>query len=126
MIGKNKLKKILIVEDDTEMITLYKDMFKERLDTYEIQTEHNAESALKKLDEETFDLIILDIIMEPLTGDSFYIFTRLDKKINIPVLVVSVLSPDTLKNLEKIDNISFLQKPINEAQLFGKIESILT
>ena len=125
MTNNNKLKKILIVEDDKEMITLYKDMFKDRLDVYEIQVENNAESALKRLDDETFDLIILDIIMEPMTGDSFYIFTRLDKKINTPVLVVSVLSPDTLKNLEKIDNISFLQKPINEDQLFEKIESVL-
>ena len=121
----DKLKKILIVEDDKEMVTLYKDMFKERLDKYEIQVENNAASALKRLDDETFDLIILDIIMEPMTGDSFYIFARLDKKITIPVLVVSVLSPDTLKNLEKIDNISFLQKPIIEEQLFEKIEHIL-
>ena len=125
MVFKNKIKRILIIEDDKEMADLYQDMFKERMNEYDIVIENNAESALARLDNESFDLIILDIIMEPMTGDSFYIFARLDKKIMIPVLVVSVLSPDTLKNLEKIDNISFLQKPVTEEQLFEVIDTIL-
>ncbi|MFC1804433.1 response regulator [Candidatus Omnitrophota bacterium] len=120
-----KAKKILIVEDDRGMQQIYRDMFKERSRNYTIEIKDDAESAIKRLEQEAFDLIILDIIMEPMGGDSFFVYLRRGKMLDVPILVVSVLSPSSLKNLKKIDHVSFLQKPIKEDQLFKRIKEIL-
>ena len=121
-----KVKKILVVEDDREMQELYKYFFRGQENKYSIQLENNAERALEKTKKEKFDLIILDIIMEPMSGDSFFIYLRGDKKNKTtPVLVVSVLRPDTLQELKKINHINFVQKPITKELLMQKLEEIL-
>ena len=121
---KNKVKSILIVEDDKDMQEIYQDMFGDARD-YEVDIVDRAAEALKKLQEINYELIILDIIMEPVTGDSLFIYIRADKKTReTPVLVVSVLSPITMEKLKKINHIDFLQKPISRGQLIEKIEKM--
>ena len=119
------MKKILIVEDDSDMQEIYKAMFAKEMQ-YSIGIIGDAQAALKRLKEEKFDLIILDIIMEPMSGDSFFVHARNEVKVkNIPILVVSILKKDTLNFLETLGNFYYLQKPITKAILLGKIDSIL-
>ena len=120
----NKTKRILIVEDDQEMQQIYRDMFQDKQDRYEIEFGNNAALASRKLEEKTFDLIILDIIMEPVPGDSLFVYIRKTKMITTPILVVSVLSPELLRNLKKINHVDFLKKPIKEEELFERIEKM--
>jgi len=123
---RNRIKNILIVEDDQDMQELYRDFFAERKSDYRIDIEEKANAGLKRITEKPYDLVILDIIMEPIPGDTFYVCTRSYQKTkNIPILIVSVLSPETLANLKRINHVSFLQKPITEEQLFAKVEEIL-
>lgn len=125
MVGvKNKVKQILIVEDDKDMQEIYEDMFGDARG-YKVDIVNKASEALRKLQEKKYNLIILDIIMEPVTGDSLFLYIRADKKTkDIPVLVVSVLSPVTMEKLKKINHIDFLQKPITRGQLIEKIEQM--
>lgn len=119
--------RILIVEDEKDMREIYKDMFSDEKERYEIGIESDAAVALKKLKERTFDLIILDIIMEPMTGDSFFIYVRSDERTkNLPVLVVSVLVPEMSDSLKKVDHVHFLQKPITKEKLLEEIDRILS
>ncbi len=130
------MKNILILEDDKDMQGMYKIFFSDQEKKYTIEIENDATVALKRLKEKPFDLIILDIIMEPMFGDSFFLYLRSDEgTMRIPVLVVSVLSPDTLGRLKKIDNVdavnkpvrlSFLQKPITKQQLLKEIDKMLS
>ena len=123
---KSKVRQILILEDDPEMQDMYKIFFSNRQDKYHVDIENRADYALDKLKERPYDLVILDIIMEPMTGDSFFIYARGDKKTMFtPMLVVTVLNPNTLNLLKRINHVDFLQKPITEEQLFDKIEKIL-
>ncbi|MFH1238922.1 MAG: response regulator [bacterium] len=119
------MKNIMIVEDDKDMQEIYRNIFKDEK-KYEISLIDDATMALRTLKDKTFDLIILDIIMEPMMGDSFFLFIKGDEKTrHIPIIVVSVLSPDTLKQLQKVDNVMILQKPITKAQLLKEVNKIL-
>ena len=123
---QSKLKQILIVEDNFEMQSLYRRMFKDRTDRFEIDIVNEARLAFKKLSERDFDLIILDLIMEPLGGETFYACIRDDlKKRNIQVLVVSVINPDNLEHMKELSHVNFLQKPIQEEELVNTIEGII-
>jgi CheY-like chemotaxis protein len=119
------MKQVLIVEDDKDMQDIYRNMFKDET-KYQVNIIDDATMALRMLKDRKFDLILLDIIMEPMMGDSFFLFLKGDEKTrNIPIIVVSVLGPDTLKQLQKVDNVSILQKPINKEQLFKEINKVV-
>ncbi|MFC1593940.1 response regulator [Candidatus Omnitrophota bacterium] len=123
---KTAVKNILIVEDDYDMRQLYQLFFKGLEDRYVITMEDKAEQALRMLANKHFDLIILDIIMEPLPGDTFFICARSYKKtMFLPILVVSVLSPSVLLNLKKINHAEFIQKPVTQEALMHKIKEMI-
>jgi CheY-like chemotaxis protein len=117
------VKKILIVEDSKEMQEIYKDMFSDEGGRYKIEMASDGVAALRRVREEKFDLIILDIIMEPITGDAFFVYVRNDvKTMDLPIVIVSVLNPLTLEHLKKINHVEFLQKPIRKEELIKVIE----
>ncbi len=121
------MKRIMIVEDSRDMQEIYKDIFSDKAKEYEIELMANAEAAYERVLKGGYDLIILDVIMDSMDGNAFYILLRLqeDKQVkNIPVLVVSVLNPDDLGIFKSSSNVDFLQKPITKQQLFGKIEEL--
>lgn len=123
---KAKAKKILIIEDDTEMHSMYKIFFSGQEDKYVVNIEPLARQALEKTRQGKYDLIILDIIMEPMPGDEFFIHLRDNVKTrNIPVLAVSVLNPTMLEDLKELGHIDFMQKPVTKDELFAKIEKLL-
>ncbi len=124
--SKPKLKQILIVEDNEDMQHMYRMFFSGHEDEYSISIEGDPEQALKMISENEYDLVVLDIIMEPLPGDIIFTCMRAYKKtLFMPVLVVSVLDHEMFEHLKKMKNINFLKKPITEEQLLSKIKEIL-
>lgn len=123
---KAKTKHILIIEDNKDMQEIYKIFFSDQTEKYTIEIIGDSQAALKRLKEEDFDLLILDIIMQPISGDSIYVYLRENlKNRNTPVIVISVLTSGVLKNLKKMNNISIFQKPITKEQLLKEIDEIL-
>ncbi|MFH1552162.1 MAG: response regulator [Candidatus Omnitrophota bacterium] len=119
------MKRILIF-DTEDMQYLYRPMFKGKEDEYEIEFEEKGLAAFKRLKEASPDLVILEILMEPMNGQKFYSLVRSDPEIGkVPILVVSVLSPESLRHLKKFNEIEVLQKPVSEEQLFNKIEKMI-
>lgn len=128
MSAETKRKNILIVEDDEKMQKIYRDMFLAREDRYDIEIVGSGVSAFKKAREKNFDLMILDMIMEGMSGDSLVACMKEYNELSdLPVLLVSVLNPDDddVQFVTEKENTYFLQKPITEEQLFEKIDSIL-
>jgi CheY-like chemotaxis protein len=120
------MKKILIIEDEKGMQEIYRDIFNDEKDKFTFEIVSSGEKGLDRVREKGYDLIILDIIMEPMTGDSFFVHMRSDFEMaDLPVLVVSVISPELLERMKRIDHISFLQKPITKEQLFTEINRVL-
>ena len=82
-------KKILIAEDDQFLNKMYKLHFEDNED-YEVDTVHNGEEALKKIEESAPDLLILDLLMPKMDG--FTVLEKLQGKLDFPVIILTNLS----------------------------------
>lgn len=120
------MKRILVVEDEKNMIEIYKDIFLGTEGLYDITYKENAKEALGLIKAEKFDLIILDVIMESMSGDTLFAHIRGNARTaKLPVIVISVLSLDIFKDKKKIGNTRYLPKPVTREKLLGEIEGIL-
>ena len=113
-------KKILIVEDDVSFHSLYEAIF----DNTNFQTIHayNGNVALAILEEEKPDLLILDMLLDMMTGDTFFLYLKnIPEYADIPVIIASSYPRQKFNNLKKmdpalviLDKISISDELINE------------
>lgn len=59
-------KKVLLVEDEKELLDLYVSLLQQ--EGYDVDNASDGESALKKITDNTYDLILLDIILPKMDG----------------------------------------------------------
>jgi two-component system phosphate regulon response regulator PhoB len=115
--------KILIVEDDRELQELYAAMLEDS--DYQITQAYDGEEGWEKLQEMTPDLILLDIILDEMMGDTLFArIKQTPRHRDVPVIVVSVLSASSrqCRHLLEIDpNTAFLRKPFQKAQLLDMV-----
>lgn len=122
------MKKILIVEDDRNMHEIYRDIFFEIEKKYNIEFAYCVEEAIQKLEKKEFSLVVLDIIMEPVSGEFLYLKLRQDKEFRdkkIPVIIVSVIKRESLMHLKRINNVSIFEKPIKGNRFLKAIETMV-
>jgi len=84
-------KKILIIEDDSFLIDLYKTKLEK--EDFEVEVAESGEKGLEKLKEKDFDLLVLDIVLPKLNG--FEILEKIKEeknKKNLKIIVLSNLS----------------------------------
>jgi two-component system alkaline phosphatase synthesis response regulator PhoP len=98
---KDQTKKtILIVEDDTVIVEMYKEKLKH--EGFRVLTATDGRIALQRV-KENIDLILLDILMPKLNG--FEVLKRLknDKKTSsIPVIVLTNIGSESIDNDKKL------------------------
>lgn len=90
--------RLLMIDDTDENYELVRDFFDK--DLYLIDYERNPLNGIKHAKEKPPDLIILDIIMEPLDG--FGVIKRLqqqEKTRSIPIVIFSVIGDDDITKL---------------------------
>jgi len=84
-------KRILIVEDDSFVMDIYQTKLGQA--GYEVTGAGNGLEALKKMEEGTFDLILLDIIMPYMDGLEVLKKIKADEKNkNLPIILLTNLS----------------------------------
>ncbi len=103
-------KKIMIVEDEKAYHDLYKIMFEGK--GYDIMTVYDGDEAMQVLEQNKPDLIILDMLLDMVTGDTFFLHIKgMPKYADIPVIIISAFSKKQYKNLKKIDpNLVYIEK----------------
>ncbi|MEM7536439.1 MAG: adenylate/guanylate cyclase domain-containing protein [Chloroflexota bacterium] len=117
--------RILIV-DDTELV---REMLTDRLEYqgYGVDSVEDGFTALDRLQEESFDLILLDIMMPGMNG--FQVLERLkaDAKLrDIPVIVISAMDDrDSIVQGISMGADDYLSKPIDNLLLKARISSCL-
>ncbi|MBI3316901.1 MAG: response regulator [Candidatus Omnitrophica bacterium] len=117
-------KKILIVDDDEDLHTLYGLYLQS--ESFQIVRAYNGKQALEMVEKENPDLIVLDMIMPVMDGEEF--FTRLcteKKGLNIPVIIASVNEKIPPKLFELGNIVTTLKKPFTIETLVGKIQEAL-
>ena len=114
------IKELLIIEDDHEMQEFYKDML--RGEPFTVTVASNAEEGIKKAKEKQFNLVILDILMEGITGDRIFALLRKDARYkSIPIIMASALDEQSYRCFQALGNVSFLEKPFNKERLLSEI-----
>ncbi len=106
-------KTIMIVEDEKDFQEIYAMMLEGR--DYKLIYAYDGEEAMPMLEDKKPDLIILDNIMNMVTGDSFFLHLKgYDDLADIPVIIISSSNPQKqLKGLKKIDpNLLYLSKTV--------------
>jgi CheY-like chemotaxis protein len=114
--------RILLVEDDHDLQQIYADMLEG--DDYQMVPAYDGLDALERLEEAGADLIVLDIILDRMMGDDFYMRIKQDARFaGIPVVVVSALPEERCQRLLAVDPTTvFLRKPFRRKELREAIE----
>jgi CheY-like chemotaxis protein len=114
--------RILLVEDDEELQEIYVNML--GFNDYQISQAYDGVDALELLEEAGADLIVLDIILDEMMGDDFYLRLKQDARFSaIPVVVVSALPEERCQHMLGADPMTaFLRKPFRRQQLLEAIE----
>jgi len=117
--------KVLVVDDTPQNVKLLADLLAAK--GYAVTTAADGTAALAKLASETPDLVLLDVMMPGLTGYEVCKRIREDPKTALlPVVLVTALDPqqERVKGIEAGAD-DFLSKPINQAELFARVKSLL-
>jgi CheY-like chemotaxis protein len=119
-------KKILIVEDEPNFHEIYKEIFEGK--DYAIVSAYDGDEALEKVKQEKPDLIITDILMDMVTGDTFFLYLKsMPECADIPVIVISAFSQKCYKGLKEIDpTLVYIEKSkLTEETLLEEVEKKL-
>ncbi|OHB70547.1 response regulator [Candidatus Kuenenia sp.] len=118
------MKDLLIVEDDPEMQEFYRDMLKG--EQFSVTYASDGEEGLKEMKGKKYDLVILDILMENITGDRLFALLRKDKHYKeVPVIMASSLDKQTYQCFQALGKVSFLEKPFTKEMLITEINKYL-
>ncbi len=120
---KWKMKKILIIEDEKNMVTGLKFNLEAR--DYKVIAAYDGESGLKKALNEKPDLVILDIMLPKLNG--YEVCKRLKKALpELPIIMLTAKSQEAeiVIGLE-LGADDYMTKPFSVLELLARIKAML-
>jgi len=121
-------KKILIVEDEPDVVTWLKVLFEEN--GYTTVTANEGASGFEKALSELPDLITLDISMNGESGVKMYgKLGKNDKTKNIPVIMVTAAPHDLSTFMDRMKSkhspAGFFEKPVDAQELVKKVKELI-
>ncbi len=117
-------KTIMIVEDDQNFHDLYSEILEDT--DFRLIHAYDGNEALAKLEDDNKpDLIILDLLLDMMTGDIFLLYLKgMSEYADIPVIVISNFPKRGYKSLRVIEpNLTFFNKTITKEKLIATIET---
>ncbi|WP_406540949.1 response regulator transcription factor [Clostridium ljungdahlii] len=116
------MNKILIVEDDPKINKMVQTLLKKN--EYEVVAAFSGTEALLLLEKESFDLILLDLMLPGLSGEE--ILVKINEQFQIPIICVSA-KDDLNTKLELIRDGAddYITKPFNNEELIVRIGAVL-
>lgn len=115
------MKRILIVEDDNAINELLYDLLNEQYNV----TQAYAGSEAKRLTEtESFDLILLDLMLPGISGEAFIEAFR--RTSEVPIIVLTAKAEvDVLANVLSIGANDYVSKPFNTIEVQARVKAQL-
>jgi DNA-binding response OmpR family regulator len=113
---------VLVVDDEPPIVRLVR--AKLQADGYGVITADRGEAALKLLEDERPDLVILDVMMPGLDG--FETLHRIRMESRLPVIMLTAKSSDRdkVRGLENGAD-DYLAKPFNPDELSARVAAVL-
>ncbi len=115
-------RKILIVEDDQDILTILKEQLK--LDGYEVEGATTGKNALKLFETFAPDLILLDLMLPDIDG--IIVCQQIRKKSNVPIIMLTARDAlqDRIRGLE-VGADDYVIKPFEYLELEARIKACL-
>lgn len=119
MIG---LVKVLLVDDEQRMLDLLELYL--RAHKYKSKKALSAKEALSYIEEETFDIVLIDIMMPEMNG--WDLCRAIRKNSDVPIIMVTAREQkeDIVKGL-KLGADDYITKPFDEEELLARMEALL-
>ena len=115
--------RILIVDDNKHTRRLFKAVLEN--ENYTAFTAENGIDALRVMDEEHIDLVVLDIMMPKMDGYEFTKTLR-ENQNNLPILMVSAKQlPEDKKKGFLVGTDDYMTKPVDEDEMLLRIKALL-
>lgn len=116
------MRKILVVDDDREIANLVSLYLSN--EGFHVVKGHDGWEALKLLEEENVDLIVLDVMMPGLDG--IEVCHKIREKHALPILMLSAKVEDMDKILGLMSGADdYMIKPFNPLELIARVKSLL-
>ncbi len=118
--------KVLVVDDYKTMVRIIRNLLKQ-LNFNNVEEASDGGSALRKLREGNFGLVVSDWNMEPMTGFQLLKEVRADDKLkDLPFIMVTAESKTENVIAAKEAGVSnYIVKPFNAATLKSKLSGVL-
>ena len=115
--------KVLIVEDEPSMRLGLKDNLE--FENYDVEIAENGETALAKIRERNYDLVLLDVMLPKLSG--FDVCKTIRKEgINTPIILLTAKGEEIDKVLGlELGADDYVTKPFSLRELLARIKAIL-
>lgn len=119
-------KKLLIVDDDQDLVDLMKDAF-ERDGRFEIRTANNGFAAGMGVKEFRPDIVVLDVMLPDINGKEVCQRVRSDKTLDsVKIICISgMIEQDKVGDLRAAGADDFLQKPFTVDRLIDRVCDLL-
>lgn len=116
--------KILIVDDDSRILKLLKQFLCKN--NFSVSTANSTIEAKKLLDSDTFDLVILDVMLPEITGIEFAETIRARENF-IPIVMLTALAEpqDRIRGLEAGAS-DYITKPFEPKELLLRINNLIS
>ena len=114
------MSRILIIEDEVAIADLEKDYLE--LSGFDVEIENAGDSGLKRALKESFDLVVLDLMLPGIDG--FEVCRRIREEKNVPILMVSAKKDD----IDKIRGLwlgadDYMTKPFSPSELVARVKA---
>ena len=113
-------KKILIIEDDKSVAQLVSTYFLN--EKWNVNVIHNGEDGLKNAYENSYDLIVLDLMLPKLSGLEFIKEYRLEFNTPVIMLTARITEIDIIKGLD-LGADDYVTKPIKPKVFISKVKN---
>jgi two-component system, OmpR family, alkaline phosphatase synthesis response regulator PhoP len=124
--AEEAIKKILVVDDEPDVISLLTLMLKSQ--GYNVITAGDGQEGLEKARKENPDLILLDVMLPKMDGYKVARMLKFDENFSaIPIILLTakIQEKDRQTGLEMGAN-DYMTKPFDTALLLSKIKAILS
>ncbi|MBZ4664586.1 MAG: response regulator transcription factor [Caloramator sp.] len=114
--------RILIVDDEENLVKGIK--YNLELDNYSVDVSYDGEDALRKISENIYNLIILDIMLPKVDG--LTLLKKIRERSSVPVIMLTAKGEDEDKVLGfEYGADDYLTKPFNILELRARIKALL-
>ncbi|PAV30551.1 DNA-binding response regulator [Virgibacillus profundi] len=116
------MKKVLLIDDEKRMLNLLELYLKPH--HFDCKKAQLAKEALTYIQEETFDIILLDIMMPEMNG--WELCQEIRRISDVPIIMVSAREEkeDIIKGL-RLGADDYITKPFNEGELLARMEALI-